>query len=91
MYGKQPYLLESPGGNKRHHKKVDFEQSLKKLETIVEHLESGDMPLEKAVREWEAGMKLRDSCEKILAETQQKVDILINKNGAEELEDFDAG
>jgi len=76
--------------SKRTAKKPDFEQSLKKLETIIEHLESGDLPLEKAVKEWEAGMKLRDSCEKILAETQQKVDILVNQNGDEDPEDFDA-
>ena len=71
-------------------KKPDFEQSLKKLETIVEKLESGDLPLEKAVKEWETGMKLRESCEKILSETQQKVDILMGQDdGDEELEDFD--
>lgn len=62
-------------------KKPDFEQSLKKLEGIVERLESGDLPLEKAVKQWEEGMKLRESCEKILAKTQQKVDVLLNKSG----------
>lgn len=69
-------------------KKTDFEQSLKKLEGIVESLESGDLPLEKAVKQWEEGMKLRDSCEKILARTQQKVDLLLNSSG--ETEAFDA-
>ena len=69
-------------------KKPDFEQSLKKLEGIVEQLESGDLPLEKAVKQWEEGMKLRDSCEKILAKTQQKVDILLNSSG--DTEPFDA-
>ena len=69
-------------------KKPDFEQSLKKLEGIVEKLESGDLPLEKAVKQWEEGMKLRDSCEKILAKTQQKVDILLNKGG--DTEPFEA-
>lgn len=71
-------------------KKPDFEQSLKKLEAVVEKLESGDLPLEKAVQEWEAGMALRDTCEKILADTQQKVDMLIKKDGKESLESFDA-
>ena len=71
-------------------KKPDFEQSLKKLEAILERLESGDLPLEKAVKEWESGMKLRDSCEKILAQTQQKVDILLSKAGSETLEPFDS-
>ncbi len=69
-------------------KKPDFEQSLKKLEGIVEGLESGDLPLEKAVKQWEEGMKLRDSCEKILAKTQQKVDVLLNSSG--NTEPFDA-
>ncbi len=68
-------------------KKPEFEQSLKKLEGIVEQLESGDLPLEKAVKQWEEGMKLRDSCEKILAKTQQKVDVLLNKSG--DTEPFD--
>ncbi|MFK8030775.1 MAG: exodeoxyribonuclease VII small subunit [Gammaproteobacteria bacterium] len=69
-------------------KKPDFEQSLKKLEGIVEDLESGDLALEKAVKRWEEGMKLRDSCEKILAKTQQKVDVLLNSDG--DTEPFDA-
>lgn len=69
-------------------KKPDFEQSLKKLEGIVESLESGDLSLEKAVKQWEDGMKLRDSCEKILARTQQKVDVLLEKTG--KTEPFDA-
>ncbi len=75
---------------KKSGKKPDFEQSLKKLENVVEKLEGGDLPLEKAVQEWEAGMKLRDTCEKILAETQQKVDMLIKKDGKDSLEAFDA-
>ena len=70
-------------------KKPDFEQSLKKLEGIVEQLESGDLPLEKAVKQWEEGMKLRDSCENILAKTQQKVDVLLNKSGDTEPFDTD--
>ncbi len=69
-------------------KKPDFEQSLKKLEGSVEQLESGDLPLEKAVKQWEEGMKLRDPCEKILAKTQQKVDVLLNSDG--DTEAFDA-
>ncbi|MEM7081284.1 MAG: exodeoxyribonuclease VII small subunit [Pseudomonadota bacterium] len=66
---------------KKTSKKPDFEQSLKKLESIVEQLESGDLSLEKAVKQWEEGMKLRDSCEKILAKTQAKVDVLLNESG----------
>lgn len=71
-------------------KNPNFEQSLQKLEQIVDKLESGDLPLEKAVKQWEDGMKLRDSCEKTLASTQQKVDILMKqRDGDDELQAFD--
>lgn len=55
----------------------DFEKSLKALETVVERLENDDLPLDKAVKEWEKGIKLRETCEKILASAEQKVEVLM--------------
>ncbi len=60
--------------------KPDFETALRELEAVVERLEEGDMPLEQAVKEWEKGMKLRDSCQKILKQAEQKVDVLMRKS-----------
>ena len=59
--------------------KADFETTLKELEAVVERLEDGELPLEQAVKEWEHGMKLRETCQKILQQAEQKVDVLVRK------------
>jgi exodeoxyribonuclease VII small subunit len=46
--------------------KTSFESLIKKLETIVDDLEEGDLPLEKALRRYEEGMKLSRQCNEIL-------------------------
>ena len=38
--------------------KKTFEQSIKQLEKIVQELEDGDLPLEKAIKKFEEGIKL---------------------------------
>lgn len=70
-------------------KKTDsFEQSLAELENIVEAMEQGDIPLEKALESFEKGIKLARACQKTLSEAEQKVRILIEQNGKQTLEDF---
>ena len=69
--------------------KADFETALSELEAVVERLEDGDLPLEQAVKEWEKGMKLRESCQKILQKAEQKVDVLMKKGGEIEPEPLD--
>jgi len=68
----------------------DLEKALSDLETLVEELESGDLPLEKAMKKFEDGIKLTRSCQSALKEAEQKVEILLKSAGGEEaLEDFD--
>jgi len=68
----------------------DLEKALNDLETLVEELESGDLPLEKAMKKFEDGIKLTRSCQSALKEAEQKVEILLKSAGGEEaLEDFD--
>ena len=56
----------------------------------VEELESGDLPLEKAMKKFEDGIKLTRSCQTALKDAEQKVEILLKSTGGEEsLEDFD--
>ena len=38
--------------------KKTFEQSMQQLEQIVQELESGDLPLEKAIKKFEEGTQL---------------------------------
>ncbi len=54
-----------------------FEQSMKQLERIVQELENGDLPLEKAIKKFEEGIKLTKFCSAKLDETEKKVSILL--------------
>ena len=56
-----------------------FEESLKKLETIVGQLERGDLPLEDSVKLFEEGMSLSAECKKHLEDAEGKVEILIKQ------------
>ena len=54
-----------------------FESALKKLESIVEELESGGLPLEKSLKKFEEGVALSKFCSKKLDETEARVNQLI--------------
>ena len=57
--------------------KKTFEQAMKQLEQIVQDLESGDMPLEKAIKTFEEGIALSKFCSKKLDETEKRITILM--------------
>ena len=58
-------------------KEVPFEQALKKLETIVENLENGELSLEEALKAYEEGVRLADTCTKRLTEAEKRVEVLM--------------
>lgn len=58
-------------------KEVSFENAMKKLETIVESLESGEISLETALKQYEEGVWMADLCQKRLTEAQKKVEVLL--------------
>jgi exodeoxyribonuclease VII small subunit len=55
-----------------------FEEHLKALESIVERLEGGDLPLEDSVRLFEEGMKLSEACKKDLDMAEGKIQAVID-------------
>jgi exodeoxyribonuclease VII small subunit len=57
--------------------KERFEDTFKKLETIVNKLEGGDLSLEESLKLFEEGMRLSRICSQRLAEVQQRVDVLL--------------
>ena len=57
--------------------KQTFEKAMKKLEQIVDELESGDQPLEKAIKKFEEGVQLSKFCAEKLDETEKRVTILL--------------
>jgi len=63
---------------------VAFEEALKKLETIVEAMESGDLPLETLLARFEEGTRLLKVCQAKLAEAELKIQKL-EKSAAGEL------
>ena len=70
-------------------KEFDLEKSLADLEALVEELESGDLPLDKAMKKFEEGIKLTRGCQAALREAEQKVEILMKSAGGEEsLQEF---
>nr|HID58081.1 exodeoxyribonuclease VII small subunit [Desulfobacterales bacterium] len=54
-----------------------FEEALKRLESIVQELESGDLPLEEAFKKFEEGVKLSRFCSEKLDQTEKKIEILL--------------
>lgn len=69
-------------------KVLKFEEMMKKLEEIVDELESGEMPLDDSLKKYEEGVKLLRLCRKRLDETKRKVDLLVKKGGKLTLEPF---
>jgi exodeoxyribonuclease VII small subunit len=61
--------------------KQTFEEAMKQLEEIVQELESGDLPLEKAILKYEEGVRLSRFCSEKLDETEKRITILQNQEG----------
>jgi exodeoxyribonuclease VII small subunit len=70
-------------------KKINLEKSLAALEQIVEDLESGELPLEQAMKKFEEGIKLTRGCQSALKDAQQKVEVLLQSAAGETLQDFE--
>lgn len=54
-------------------KKLSFEEAAARLDEIVKHLETGDMPLSESLKMFEEGTKLINECSAQLDEAEQKV------------------
>jgi exodeoxyribonuclease VII small subunit len=57
--------------------KERFEEAFKKLEAIVNKMESGDLSLEDSLKLFEEGMRLSKLCSQKLTEVQKKVELLM--------------
>jgi exodeoxyribonuclease VII small subunit len=66
-----------------------LEKSLEELEALVARLESGDLPLEQALKEFEHGVKLTRQCQSALQQAEQKVEILLKKTASAEPAPFE--
>tara|TARA_Y100000780_G_C13470777_1_gene334585 strand:- start:251 stop:493 length:243 start_codon:yes stop_codon:yes gene_type:complete len=73
----------------RKKKTTDFEQSLQDLESIVTQMEQGELSLEDSLKAFEEGVSLTRECQNILAQAEQKVQLLIESGGELKTEPFD--
>ncbi|MEH6470479.1 MAG: exodeoxyribonuclease VII small subunit [Halopseudomonas sp.] len=69
----------------------DFETSLAELESLVNKMEQGDLSLEASLQAFEQGILLTRDCQQKLNQAEQKVQVLIEQNGAIEAIDFETG
>jgi exodeoxyribonuclease VII small subunit len=63
---------------------IPFEEAMQKLEAIVETMESGELPLEALMTQFEEGTRLAKICQTRLAQAETKIQQL-EKNAAGEL------
>jgi exodeoxyribonuclease VII small subunit len=75
---------------KRQQKTPDFETALSELEALVEKMEQGDLSLDDSLQQFERGVQLTRSCQQALQAAEQKVQVLLEKNGQERLEPLDS-
>lgn len=67
-----------------------FEESLRKLETIVDQLEKGDLSLEESLKLFEEGVSLSAVCKKELDAAEGKVQMLVKqRDGSIKAEPFE--
>ncbi|MBK5004935.1 MULTISPECIES: exodeoxyribonuclease VII small subunit [Pseudomonas] len=68
---------------------LDFEQSLAELQALVERLENGELSLEDSLAAFEQGIALTRDCQGALAQAEQKVQILLERDGELAAQPFD--
>ena len=69
-------------------KNLTFEENLKKLEDIVDQLESGEIDIEKSVELYEKGMLLKNNCEEKLKKVELQIKKIKMENNKVQKEDF---
>ncbi len=55
---------------------LTFEQALARLEQVIDELEHGEIPLERAIALFEEGMRLSRMCAAILDEAEARIELL---------------
>lgn len=74
---------------KKPSKMPDLETSLTEITDLIDKMEHGDLTLEQSLTSFERGITLIKHAQKILQEAEQKVQILMQNNGKEELEEYE--
>jgi exodeoxyribonuclease VII small subunit len=65
----------------KNEQELSFESALSRLETIVRQLESGELPLDEAISQFQEGMMLAKICRDRLDQAEQKIEMLVAEAG----------
>ena len=57
--------------------KMNFEESMKRLEEIADELENDELTLEDSVKKFEEGMKISKKCKELLEDAEKKITVLV--------------
>ena len=71
--------------SKNKEENITFEQAIEELETIINRLEEGDVPLDETIKLYEKGSELKDFCEKILKSAEVKIQKINQKTKTKEI------
>ncbi len=66
--------------------KPSFEVALDQLQSSVKKLESGELSLEDALKQFEEGVKLTRICQEYLGAAEQKIEILTKGSSSEQVQ-----
>ena len=69
-------------------KKIDFELSLKELESIIEKLEDENINLEDSVKSFEKGINLVKECQQQLQNAELKIKKLLDDGSSSDIENI---
>lgn len=75
--------------NSEQQEPFNFESALAELEQLVGRMEKGDLSLEESLQHFERGVALTRACQEALKSAEQKVAILLEKNGESTLDEFE--
>jgi len=77
-----------PASEEQPKAEAGFEAGLSELEKVVKELESGELPLERALELFEKGIQLSDACRKQLEEAETRIEVLVRKGDKVQPEPF---
>lgn len=70
-------------------KRLKFEEALESLESIVSSLESGELPLDESLKEFEKGLSIYKDCKSVLLDAEKRIEVLGEELKKEDLEGLD--
>lgn len=68
---------------------ASFEAAMAELEALVARMEEGELPLEESISAYQRGAELLRHCEKILADAEQRIKVLMPDGNDGTLQDYD--